>query len=257
MELNKIYHGDILEVISEFPDDFVDLIITSPPYNLGIEYNEWNDNLPYDEYLAWSEGWLKELYRVLKDDGRLCLNHYLSCGDKNFRFAPLMDLNWIAVNKIGFKHHGLAIWEDATVSRLTAWGSWLSASSPYINSPFEGILILYKNFWKKQKEGISTIQRDDFIMACSGAWKIVPEKNRMHPAPFPEKLAQLCIDMFSYVGDLVFDPFMGSGTVAVVAERLGRKWIGVEIDEEYIEMANDRLRKVQTDLLSSIDLGGK
>jgi len=239
-EKGVLYCGDCLEIMQKLPKESIDFVFTSPPYNLGIEYNNYNDNKPYNEYLQWCEKWGRSLYKLLKIDGRFCLNHYLSCGKSDFRFAPLMDLNWI-FQQIGFKHHGLAVWWDITISKYTAWGSWLSASAPYINSPLEGILILYKNQWKKQKMGQSTISRDLFVELTKGIWKVSPETNRKHPAPFPVKLVENAICLLTYIEDLVLDPFVGSGTTAVACERLNRKWIGIEINPEYCEIAKRRI----------------
>ena len=154
-----------------------------------------------------------------------------------------MDLNWI-FQKIGFKHHGLAIWWDETISHLTTWGSWLSASAPYINSPLEGILILYKNIWKKQKKGQSTINRDLFVNLTKGIWKVPPERrNSHHPSPFPVKLVENAINLLTFEKEIVLDPFFGWGTTAVACEKTNRRWIGIEISEKYCEAAWERILK--------------
>ena len=238
--IDTIILGDALEVLKTFPDEFVDLIITSPPYNCGIDYGIYKDNLSWVDYYKWCTDWLRELFRVLKNDGRFCLNHYLSLGQSNNRHSPLMKLNEMAI-ELGFKHHGIAIWTDTTLTKRTAWGSWLSASAPYINSPYEGILILYKDKWKKEKEGTSTISKDDFMKACSGIWNIGTDKKRLTPATFPEKLPLLCINLLSYENDIILDPFMGSGTTALVSKKLGRHYIGIELNPEYVKMAKKRL----------------
>ena len=235
-----IYNGDCIEVMKTLPNDVIDLVVTSPPYNCGIKYDVYNDEIEWKKYHNWCKEWLKEIYRIMKDDARFCLIHYLSLGKSNKRHAPLMRLNTIAED-IGFKHHGLAVWWDITLSKFTAWGSWLSASAPYINSPFEGILILYKEKWKKNKEGKTQIEKEEFIESCSGIWKISPEKNREHPAPFPKKLASRCIKLLSYEEDLILDPFIGSGTTAVACKELNRKCIGIEISEQYCEITKKRL----------------
>ena len=235
-----IYNGDCIEVMKNLPNDIIDLVVTSPPYNCGIKYDIYNDAIDWVEYYNWCKEWLKEIYRIMKDDAKFCLIHYLSLGKSNNRQAPLMKLNTIA-ESVGFKHHALAIWWDITLTKKTAWGSWLSASAPYINSPFEGILILYKKYWKKIQKGITNIEKDEFIEACSGVWKIQPERNRLHPAPFPEKLASRCIKLLSYEGDMILDPFLGSGTVAVVSKKLNRKCIGIELSEQYCNISKNRL----------------
>jgi site-specific DNA-methyltransferase (adenine-specific) len=223
---------DCLEGMRQMEDNSVDLIVTSPPYNVGIEYDSWDDNMPWDQYFIWSEKWLKEFYRILKLDGRICLNHYISFGSSQWRETPLMNLNSIS-KAVGLKHHSLAVWMDEHRCKYSAWGSWLSASSPYINQPLEGILILYKDQWKKERPGQSTISQKDFIMGCSGIWKINPVHSGTTPANFPPRLAKLCIELFSYVGDVILDPFMGSGTTGVAAKQTHRNFIGFEISPTY------------------------
>jgi site-specific DNA-methyltransferase (adenine-specific) len=237
---NTVIQGDCLKVMKTILDKSIDLVVTSPPYNCGIKYETYNDSIDWKNYYLWCEEWLKELYRILAEDGRMCLNHYLSCGQSNNRHAPLMKLNCLS-ESIGFKHHGLAIWWDITLSNRTSWGSWLSASAPYINSPFEGILILYKNQWKKNIRGKTEISKEEFMESCSGVWKIAPEHNREHPAPFPKKLASRCIRLFSYENDLILDPFMGSGTTGVACVELGRSFIGIEIEKKYYDIAKRRI----------------
>jgi len=241
--INKILLGDCLKVMPSIPDNSIDLVITSPPYNIGIDYGTYKDNLPWKKYYNWCKLWLKEIYRILKNDGRFCLNHYLSLGNSKEKTAPLMILNGLSL-EIGFKHHGLAIWEDKTISTLTAWGSWLSASSPYVNCPTEGILILYKEHWKKENKGVSTIENRDFIMATKGVWNLGTDRKRLTPATFPERLPGLCINLLTYEDDLVLDLFLGSGTTAVACRELGRRFIGIEINPEYCEIARRRLSGV-------------
>ena len=242
MEINKIICGDCLEVMKNFPDKSIDLVITSPPYNCGIDYGKYKDNLEWKKYYQWCEEWLKEILRILKQDGRFCLNHYLSLGQSNNRHSPLMKLNEMAI-EIGFKHHGIAIWTDITLTKRTAWGSWKSASAPYINSPYEGILVLYKDKWKKESQGKSTISDKDFMMACSGVWNMGTDKNRLTPATFPIRLPELCINLLSFENDLILDPFLGSGTTVIACKRLKRNFIGIEINPDYCKIAKQRLRQ--------------
>jgi len=242
--IDRIICGDCIEVMRQIPSNSIDLVITSPPYNVGIKYDEYHDDIEWGQYFEWSRKWLYEIYRILKNDGRFCLNHYLSIGQSGNRHSPLMDLNWMA-KEIGFKHHGLAVWTDATLTKRTAWGSWLSASAPYINSPYEGILILYKNKWKKERKGKSTISKEEFIESCSGIWNIKPDNKReKHPATFPEELPRRCINLLSYEGDIVMDPFNGIGTTTVVAKKLKRHYIGIEISENYCKIARERLKNI-------------
>lgn len=238
--VNKIHCADCLGFMKEMPDKSVDLVLTSPPYNCGVKYDSYNDNIEWSEYYKWCDLWISELYRLMKDDGRLVLIHYLSLGRSSNRQAPLMKLNCIAEDR-GFHHHAVAIWWDITLTTLTAWGSWMSASAPYISSPFEGVLIMYKERWKKDIKGKSTIMKEEFRESCSGVWKIPTERDRTHPAPFPMKMANRCINLLSYEEMTVLDPFLGSGTTVVACKQLGRKFIGIEINKKYCEMAERRL----------------
>jgi len=237
----KILNEDCIIGMNNLPESSVDLIVTSPPYNLGIKYDVYNDNVDIEEYYKWTDLWVRSAYRLLKPDGRICINHYLSCGTSKLRTAPLMRINTIAEN-IGFHHHGLAIWDDRTLSKRTAWGSWKSASAPSINSPHEGILIMYKDHWKKDKKGTTDIDKDEFMESCSGIWKISTEKKRnVCPAPFPVALPLRCIKLLSYEGDTVLDPFMGSGTTGVACVKTNRNFIGFEISPEYCKHAAMRI----------------
>lgn len=242
MEINKIYQGDCLELMKQIDDESVDLVITSPPYNIGIDYDSWNDDVDWEKYYSWCKEWMKEIYRVLKIDGRFCLNHYLCLGTAKARHSPLMELNQIAVKEIGFKHHAVCVWTDRTLTKRTAWGSWKSASAPYINTPYEGILILYKQDWKKHRKGVSTISKDKFMELCSGVWNMQPERKGLTKANFPIELPSNCINLLSYEEDVVLDPFMGSGTTAVACKQLNRNFIGFEISESYCKIAEKRLK---------------
>jgi site-specific DNA-methyltransferase (adenine-specific) len=152
------------------------------------------------------------------------------------------------MDDMGYHTHKIAVWDDLTMKKQTAWGSWMSASSPFIQTPYEGILVAYKDVWTKIEKGESTISRNDFMEACSGVWHIgtTPSYTK---ACFPERLPQLCIDLLSYKDDLVLDPFSGSGTTCYVAKSMGRKYLGFEISEAYwresISRLNGRPYKVQ------------
>ena len=148
--------------------------------------------------------------------------------------------------KVGWKYFSTIIWNEQNISRRTAWGSWLSASAPYVIAPVEVIVVLYKKRWKKtSRSGISDITRDEFIGWTNGLWTF-PGENRKrvgHPAPFPIELPKRCIKLFSYVGDTILDPFLGSGATLVACALLNRKGIGVEIEPKYCEVAKNRVIK--------------
>ena len=144
------------------------------------------------------------------------------------------------MESIGYNVSKLVIWNDPTMSKLTAWGSWLSASAPNIQTPTEGILIGYKKQWKKLTSGKSTISQEDFKEAVSGVWNIGTTVGYTK-ACFPEKLPRLCIQLLTYEGDTVLDPFSGSGTTCYVAKGLNRNYIGFEISEAYYNESISRL----------------
>lgn len=237
-----LYQGDVLD-ISCFKDSFFDLIVTSPPYNVGIEYNSNKDSNSYENYLEFSQKWIENCYFWAKDGARFCLNIPL---DKNKGGSQSVgaDLTTLA-KQIGWKYHSTIIWNEGNISRRTAWGSWLSASAPYVIAPVELILVLYKGAWKKKRKGESDIGKEEFMAWTNGLWSFNGESKKRigHPAPFPRELPKRCIKLFSYVGDVVFDPFCGSGTTLLEAESNHRVGIGLEIDKEYCEIIKKRLRE--------------
>ena len=237
----KIFNEDFLKV--DIPEDSIDLIVTSPPYNVGIDYNSHNDTISYKEYLDWTGEWLEKAYRLMKSDGRMCLNIPLD-KNKGGQQSVYADITTIA-KRVGLKYHSTIIWNEGNISRRTAWGSWLSASAPYVIAPVETIVILYKDSWKKHRKGKSDITKSEFIEWTNGLWTFSGESKKKigHPAPFPVELPKRCIKLFSYVGDTVLDPFLGSGSTAIAAYKLNRKAIGVEIDETYFRLAIKRIMK--------------
>jgi site-specific DNA-methyltransferase (adenine-specific) len=220
----------------------IDLIITSPPYNIDIQYNSHNDKVTYEEYLTFSEAWMTRCYNWLKNDGRFCLNIPLD-KNKGGQQSVGADLTTIA-KKIGFSYHSTIIWNEGNISRRTAWGSWASASAPYVIAPVELIVVLYKNTWKKTSGSRqSSITKEEFMEWTNGLWTFNGERKTKigHPAPFPVELPLRCQKLFSFVGDTVLDPFMGSGSTLVAAAQCNRKGIGIEIDPRYCEIAIRRL----------------
>lgn len=236
-----ILNDDILKT-SSIESGSVDLIVTSPPYNVDIQYNSHKDDVSYAEYLEFSEKWMGQCYEFLKDDGRFCLNVPL---DKNKGGQQSVGADFTSLaKKIGYKYHSTIIWNEGNISRRTAWGSWMSASAPYVIAPVELIVILYKNNWKKTSGSKkSDITRDEFMNWTNGLWTFNGESKKRigHPAPFPLELPRRCIKMFSYVDDLVLDPFMGSGTTLIAVGMTGRRGIGVDVDKGYCKLAQTRI----------------
>ena len=220
----------------------IDLLITSPPYNVDIKYSSHNDQVTYKEYRNFSLRWMKRCFNWLRDDGRFCLNIPLD-KNKGGQQSVGADLTTIA-KKIGFSYHSTIIWNEGNISRRTAWGSWKSASAPYVIAPVELIVVLYKKSWKKASgSGVSDINRKEFMDWTNGLWTFNGERKKKtgHPAPFPVELPLRCMKLFSFVGDTVLDPFMGSGSTLVAAAKCNRKGIGIEIDPGYCEIAVDRI----------------
>ncbi|MEA3345267.1 MAG: site-specific DNA-methyltransferase [Chloroflexota bacterium] len=235
----------------------VDLIVTSPPYDVEIQYEGFDDSIPYDKYLEFTKRWLEKCYVLAKPDGRFCL-HLIRhrClnipldKNKGGQQSVYADITTIAKD-IGWRYHSTIIcphligyrWNEQNISRRTAWGSWMSASAPYVIAPVEVIVVLYKEHWKKSHKGESDITRDEFIEWTNGVWNFsgANRKRIGHPAPFPVELPRRCIKLFSYVGDLVLDPFLGSGSTLIACLETDRAGIGVEISEEYCALAVKRL----------------
>jgi len=222
-------------------DNAIDLTITSPPYNVDIFYGSYKDNLSYKEYLDFSSKWIKRVYKLTKPTGRFCLNIPL---DKNKGGQQSVYADLVAISKkAGWRYHSTIIWNEQNISRRTAWGSWLSASAPYVIAPVEMIVVLYKKEWKKNYKGESDISKEEFQNWTNGVWNFNGESKKRigHPAPYPLELPKRCIKLFSYVGDLILDPFLGSGTTLLASQTLKRRGIGFDIDKAYCEIAKKRL----------------
>jgi site-specific DNA-methyltransferase (adenine-specific) len=237
-----IHNASVLSTRAIRPES-VDLVVTSPPYNVDIDYGVHDDRLTYARYLRFSVKWLARCFSWLKRDGRLCLNIPLD-KNKDGQQSVGADLTSIA-KEAGFRYHSTIVWNEGNISRRTAWGSWMSASAPYVIAPVELIVVLYRESWKRGTKGVSDISRAEFMEWTNGLWTFNGESKKRtgHPAPFPVELPRRCIRLFSFVGDLVLDPFMGSGTTLVAAALAGRGAVGIEIEERYCELARARLIK--------------
>lgn len=226
------------------PADSVDLTVTSPPYNVDIAYGGYRDDLPYEEYLAFSERWLAKCLSISKPKGRLCLNVPLD-KNKGGQQSVAADITEVA-KRVGWRYHATIIWNEQTISRRTAWGSWMSPSAPFVIAPVEVVLVLYKGAWaRKEEERHADITRDEFIEWTNGMWSFGGESATRvgHPAPFPVELPLRCIKLFSYSEDLILDPFSGSGSTLLACLRTGRRGIGVDVDEKYCDLAVERLKR--------------
>jgi len=250
MQNNTILNCDLLTGFAGIPDNSIDLCMTSPPYNCGIKYDVCKDDKPWEDYLLWCKTWLTEMKRVLKPDGRFAINHLVEMGipangKKNgLRVSPQVELYKI-LTELDLVVSAQPMWADLTKSTLTCWGSWQSASAPYIYNPYEVILIGYKTTWKKERPkespGINTISKEDFMKAVGGIWNIQPETKGLTMACFPVALPKMCIELLTFKGDVVLDPFMGSGSTAVACVETERVYMGFELSPDYHKIAEDRV----------------
>ena len=235
---NKLFNKSS-EDMNELVDNCVSLTVTSPPYNIGKDSDlELND----EEYWKMINKVFSETYRVTKSGGRLVVN-VANLGRKPY--IPFSKYFTEALNEIGFIMRGEIIWQKSKGANANfAWGSWLSASNPVIRDIHEYCLVFSKDSMKNSSGGKSTIEKDEFMESTLSIWNITSEKAKKigHPAPFPVELPKKFINLYSFKDDLILDPFIGSGTTAVASKLLKRKYVGYEINKNYIEIANNRLK---------------
>ncbi|MFN4132877.1 MAG: DNA-methyltransferase [Candidatus Hadarchaeales archaeon] len=240
--VNKIFCKSS-ETMEELPDASVHLMVTSPPYNVGKEYDE---NLTLNEYREFLKKVWREVYRVLVPGGRACIN-IANLGRKPY--IPLHAFIIKDMLDLGFLMRGEIIWnKGSSASPSTAWGSWLSPKNPVIRDIHEYILIFSKDIFtmKGHFDKKSTINREEFLEYTKSVWTFEAESATRigHPAPFPVELPLRCIKLYTYKEDVVLDPFMGSGTTAVAALLSNRKFVGYEIEEKYIGIAEKRINEI-------------
>ncbi len=232
------------ERMNEIPDNSLHLMVTSPPYNVTKEYDQ---DLSLQEYLRLLRQVFTETYRVLVYGGRACIN-VANLGRKPY--IPLSDYISRMMIEIGYLMRGEIIWyKGAGAGVSLAWGSWQSAANPVLRDIHEYILVFCKGSFsrKKPEEKANTITREQFLEWTKSVWVINPESARKvgHPAPFPVELPYRLIQLFTYQGDIVLDPFMGSGSTALAALKSGRKFIGYETDPDYVRLAKERIAALQ------------
>ena len=232
------------ENMCEIPDNSVHLIVTSPPYNVSKEYDK---DLTLSEYIELLERVFSECHRVLVDGGRIGIN-LANVGRKPY--IPITDyVSKLMLDK-GFLMRGEIIWnKSASAGGSTAWGSWQSASNPILRDVHEYILVFSKGLFKRnlselEKENKrNTIARDKFMEWTKSIWTFKTEsaKRVKHPAPFPVELPYRLIQLLSFSGDVILDPFMGSGSTAIASLKSDRFFVGYEICEDYIKNAWSRI----------------
>lgn len=259
MDLNKIYYESNLDTLDRMKDDFIDLTVTSPPYNVDLgnnkynknSYDLYNDNKDHQEYISWLKTIFSKIYQKTKKGGRCVIN----IGDGKNGAVPthsdiiqmMVDIAWIPMVTI--------IWDKNNVSSRTAWGSFKSPSSPSFPTPFEYILAFAKENKKLQTKGETDLTNEEFVAWSLAKWTFTGEnlKKVGHPAAFPIELPIRCLKMFSWVGSVIYDPFMGSGSTAIAAIRTNRNYIGSEISKDYVDLSEKRIQSQIGNLVLSND----
>ena len=264
IETGKIINGDCVEVMKTMPEGSVDMVITSPPYGVNVKYDVYDDGGSMEDYWKFTKEWLTQAFRVLKDDGRIAVNVPIEVNVQERGGRILFNAEfWMMMKEVGFKFFGMVdLTEDSPHRvRQTAWGSWMSASSPYIYNPKECVILAYKKYSKKINKGKSQwtgefikteegkmkqIFKDedkkDFMNLVFGRWEYFADTKSLTKATFSMDIPVKAIKILSYKNDIVLDPFMGSGTSAVAAETLDRRWIGIELSVNYTEIARKRVQ---------------
>ena len=273
IETGKIINGDCIEVMKTLPEGSVDLVVTSPPYNCGIKYDVHVDTLDMEDYWNWTKDWLTESYRILKDDGRVSINipYEVNVQDRGGRVFFVSEFYQV-MKQVGFKFFGIVDLEEQSPhrSKTTAWGSWMSCSSPYIYNPKECVILAYKKQhikkvkgepqWKgtpteieqedgtiKKKVVYEEKDKKEFMELVFGQWNYFADTKSLTKATFSLDIPSKAIKILSYKNDVVLDPFAGSGTSMVAAEILDRRWLGVELSENYCDVARKRVQSFVDD----------
>jgi site-specific DNA-methyltransferase (adenine-specific) len=267
IETNKIINGDCVEEMIKLPESSIDLVVTSPPYNVGIDYDTHDDNQSMEDYWEFTKQWLTQSFRLLKDDGRIAINipYEINVQDRGGRVLFMSEF-WAVMKKVGFKFYGLVDLDENSPhrSKTTAWGSWMSPSSPYIYNPKECVILAYKKDRIKKVKGetqwefeIVDVEQEDgtlkkktvykeedkkeFMSLVYGQWEYFADTKQQTKATFSMDIPSKAIKILTYKNDIVMDPFTGSGTSLVSAEILGRRWIGIELSSNYVEVAKKRV----------------
>lgn len=241
-----IYHGDCREVRVE--DGSIAAAVSSPAYNVGIDYDEHDDLMPWDTYRFLASDVAHRVNDSLTEGGRVWWNVMPNAPDAIIgEGAPRINLAALwgaAFENVGLSYRDTLVWWQHRQDGGCAWGSWESPSGPNQRGEWEAVLVYYRGDWiRKPPAGLET-WRDKlggWQHLCVNVWKLDSERRNGHPAPFPETLPMRCIRLSSWPGEVILDPFMGSGTTLVAAKNLGRRGIGIELSERYCEIAAKRL----------------
>lgn len=245
MKFNQIVQGDAAQELARLDAESVDLYMTSPPYNAGLPYEPVRDENEYRDFIV---PVIDQIKRTLKPDGRFCVNVCFSINritENDEKIVLFPYLTWTdELRKAGLHIKENIVWDQLDPGCRTAWGSFQRASAPHIRKQTEYIIVGYKDQWGKLNYGTSTISSREFTRWTLDLWKINYESDRSHPAPYPEEIPLRCIKLFSYLGDVVVDPYVGSGTTCAVAKKCGRQYFGIDLNADYCEHSRRRIANI-------------
>lgn len=252
-EAVTLYHGSCLDLL---PGLTGACLVTSPPYNVGIAYDTHNDRLPLGEYEALMVDVCALMPGVLAaENGRAWVNvaPVVAMGEDDDAFRYPLLVKWgAALLDAGMKIRDIGSWSSQRGSG-TAWGSWQSPSAPNQRGDWEAFVCAHPGPWPREEPIAMAGWRDtvgNWPALTSNVWEIRPEHRDEHPAPFPEEFAARAIRLSTWPGEVVLDPFAGSGTTLLAAKHLGRRAIGIELSERYCEIAASQLAQ------GALDFGG-
>lgn len=242
MTADRIIHGDALQTLASLDAGTAHLVVTSPPYNLGIDYKTHSDNLSDEDYLEWMGRVWGECNRVLCGGGRLCIN--IGENKRQNITQPTFSAFIQQCLGLGMLYRGMIIWNKNSAAKHCAWGSWKSPSNPHLVPRHEYIIVFSKGEYRlRGRAADADISADEFMEYTRTVWEFGTESRKRvgHPAPFPINLPARLIRFYTFRGQTVVDPFAGSGTVGVACRMLGRRYILIDNCAEFCELAKSRV----------------
>ncbi len=252
--MNKIICANVLNGLDQIPEESVHLIVTSPPFNVGIQYDQHQDTMPHADYLSWMREVWKACKRVLVVGGRICINIDATMNlegkpeERKERVHPLHVDFTNQIRDLGYIYRGEICWTKQNApGKDTAWGSYCLCSNPHIRRNSEYIILASKGSLTLEGDNMMCdLTKKEFHEWTLSEWKMKPETtDKSHPVPYPRELVIRCMKLFSYVGNVVLDPFNGSGTTTAVAFEHGRQYIGIDNSEMYCRIAKNWINRIK------------